>query len=892
MLDDLFKVLIKNGKSSGRNAILETIGYQRSDSPLRLLQRREQLEASGDSDESRDSAIRSRNEQSRLSTPVDKWQFPVYQIESLPVEASSESNQILAGVTPWSPETNKEDSEEPESLLDIETLREMLDGLTISPRQSRQVDIKKMVRKVASIQRLTPLPRIERRLYPNNYSVLIDSIPELLDDVLQLMELFEKLPARLQPTQVRRLHLSRFWLTNEMPPHRIKVTESLNISRDSCLLVVADRRRISDPLRVLLSNIQIPVFWLNPSMMEGCLYWGKGRSSRRSDPVVEQLLALLVASPEFDRALVRKLRLLLGGQTSAEIAFWRHLDVLPNDRLGCEYGSVVGQRDQHKHALTDWFSRSPELIGKAVGIVISHLQKISVSGYHEFRLNVSDDLSDEITKEQANRYFLGLAVALEGTSDDDLKFNLSNCLLNMAERLTVDPGIELQAAIEIAQRYRVSIDPHAPVAVGSPSAWMQGEANSVVLAHSAGGLQLNGFKVRSGVLTSEFQLLGQSAVIDLDSNRKRVRNNEEFSGQSIVVHANNVNVKVETLYSSYFHWAESLQQDANGLTLTTSEGLRIIYPAKTTDGPHPIIDTTQATAWLEQEAVHIDKHGLRATLNIFGIVQVMRWIPPGRFMMGSPEKESGRFDNETLHEVVLSKGYWLADTCCTQSLWKAVMGANPSHFKGENLPVETISWEDIQAFFDKVRARYPELNLQLPTEAQWEHACRAGTTVPFSFGDINREKANYFDGPEDESAEERLKGTTMDVASYVSNPWGLYDMHGNVIEWCSDWYAAYKEDDALNPTGPSNGAARVLRGGSWIRNARYCRSACRGRSEPSDRLSLVGFRFAQVDEHQHAKRQPVESGEGAEQARRSRKSRAVPDGVLGTEKKFQQGRDT
>jgi formylglycine-generating enzyme required for sulfatase activity len=124
--------------------------------------------------------------------------------------------------------------------------------------------------------------------------------------------------------------------------------------------------------------------------------------------------------------------------------------------------------------------------------------------------------------------------------------------------------------------------------------------------------------------------------------------------------------------------------------------------------------------------------GLAATLNLNGVKQTFRWIQPGTFLMGSPEGEVDRFGNETLHEVTLSRGYWLADTACTQALWQAVMGENPSFFQDDPAqPVEQVSWEDVQTFLDRLNALVPGLDAGLPSEAQWEYACRAGTTAPF-----------------------------------------------------------------------------------------------------------------------------------------------------------------
>ncbi|MCP3678200.1 MAG: formylglycine-generating enzyme family protein, partial [Deltaproteobacteria bacterium] len=242
-----------------------------------------------------------------------------------------------------------------------------------------------------------------------------------------------------------------------------------------------------------------------------------------------------------------------------------------------------------------------------------------------------------------------------------------------------------------------------------------------------------------------------------------------------------------------------------------------------------------------------DIYGLYEEVRIKGVVQRFRYIPPGRFSMGSPADEAERRDNETSHEVILTSGYWLADTACTQELWEVVMGENPSRFKdGNGMPVENVSRDMCKEFLDKISGLEPELDLRLPTEAEWEYACRAGTVTPFSFGEnITTDDVNYngnypYKGGEKEKYRER----TVEVRSFSCNRWGLYEMHGNVWEWCEDWYCDYGSDKVVDPIGIDNGESRVLRGGSWILYGRLCRSAFRGGFQPGYRGYDTGFRLA------------------------------------------------
>ena len=193
-------------------------------------------------------------------------------------------------------------------------------------------------------------------------------------------------------------------------------------------------------------------------------------------------------------------------------------------------------------------------------------------------------------------------------------------------------------------------------------------------------------------------------------------------------------------------------------------------------------------------------------------------IPPGTFLMGSPETEEERAADETQHAVTLTKGLWMGVHPVTQEQWQAVMGNNPSHFKhAKNLPVEQVSWEDCQEFITKLREQ-DKKPYRLPTEAEWEYACRAGTTTPFFFGStLSTDLANY-DGNYTYGTGKKgvFREKTTPVGTFPKNAWGLHDIHGNVWEWCQDWFADYTTNAVVDPQGPNSAQARVLRGGSWF----------------------------------------------------------------------------
>ncbi len=246
------------------------------------------------------------------------------------------------------------------------------------------------------------------------------------------------------------------------------------------------------------------------------------------------------------------------------------------------------------------------------------------------------------------------------------------------------------------------------------------------------------------------------------------------------------------------------------------------------------------------DSAGIDNFGLYADLRINKITQRMRWIKPGTFLMGTSEKELVSNNDEHQHLVILTKGYWLADTACTQELWNVGSETNPSCFQNKKKPVEGISRESCISFINKLNKIRTDINLRLPSEAEWEYACRADTESLYSFGNtINPDQVNYnnrelFAGGENT----HYRNETVEVKSLPCNKWGLYEMHGNVWEWCSDFYDKYPEHVSIDPTGPLSGDSHILRGGAWNIGDRFTRSAYRLLNRPCISNDNHGFRLA------------------------------------------------
>jgi sulfatase modifying factor 1 len=239
-----------------------------------------------------------------------------------------------------------------------------------------------------------------------------------------------------------------------------------------------------------------------------------------------------------------------------------------------------------------------------------------------------------------------------------------------------------------------------------------------------------------------------------------------------------------------------------------------------------------------------DSYGAWADLTVGGATQRLRWIAAGIFTMGStPDEQAAAIaagedpdavHPETSRAVNLSKGFWLADSACTQALWQAVMGGNPARFNDDaQRPVEQVSWDDVRIFLGRLNGPGAGYGFALPTEAQREYACRAATRTPFAGASLD--DLGWYRG--------NSGNTSHAVRQKAPNAWGLYDMHGNVWEWCADWVADYPSESVTDPGGPPQGTLRAFRGGSWDSTASHCRSAFRSGSPPGVRGDSLGFRF-------------------------------------------------
>lgn len=615
-------------------------------------------------------------------------------------------------------------------------------------------------------------------------------------------------------------------------------------------------RRWQNWLQVLRVNSK-RLICIGTRAVQGWYYWGKDcdiikndhNNVERDSKATELLLALLSTTPaRLTTAMVRDLRQqITGGSIGIE------RDLFDNNQLQWSRYTGNGYWPNPDGRYHEMFKRlSAEQQCLALDIIVEHLPLGTKSLRYEhtlFAANLSKTWRELHQQEliEAEQFFAELASLLYANIDQPQKVNkavgyvygMARRMGDIAERLPQS----IQSAITLAN-YQISERMvQAKLSLGINQHLFGQLKNQKTAKKVEGGLyhtgrywQLNAATDKKPLPATLIVKLGDVSQLLLNHAGKNLNAPAHVMHSPLVTgeHRGQTSSEAFTLQtktSDYFYWAESLSVSANGVVAEV-EGIRVSWPSDGQLQRATIELLPEAASWLHQFPPKLDKYGLYVELVIIDISCRFRYIPSGSFLMGSPPDEVGRYDNETQHSVTLTKGFWLSDTPVTQQLWKAVMSANPSYFKateGVELPVEGLSWKNCQSFCQLLISQFSGLNFTLPTEAQWEYACRAGTQTAFNTGSLlSVERANFnTDIPYTDEKKGMFRGHTIGVYQLPPNKWGLYQMHGNVREWCQDSQREYRTEWAVDPVGSSDTGVRVLRGNCWSDIAGNCRSANR-----------------------------------------------------------------
>ncbi len=608
---------------------------------------------------------------------------------------------------------------------------------------------------------------------------------------------------------------------------------------------------------------------------------------------VARLLAVLTLAVVADVRLLRALRCLLGLPVCTEVQVWNHADVACN---GVVVSLRAARRDKYREILQNEVTLA--LCQQAVALIAGHHGLLSFEILLEESLRAAHDVQGCAVLDHA-AWFASMAHQMQqAQAQGEASFELAERMAYLARQghrtsaaLWLDKGgfaqawawanrAALESGKDLPANLPLRMVPVLRRLIGGEAASLPEQ--SLRLRQVGGSLLFEQGDVSQLQARNAADVLAQWVGSGLVQWRSGAAGAWQPAAMAPIELARHNRLEITDGQTTCIvqhqvrpAWALEWGRDRTGVYALMpnpwGEPVRVAYPRETgTDiyqrMPVPAVESTVNFS-ISALAIELDEIGPLATLTVASAngehTQTLRYIAPGRFLMGSPEAETAGLENQSWYEderpqhyVTISEGFWLADTACTQGFWQAIMGENPSHFTdknqgGPNHPVEQVSWNMIQPFLQKLSALLPGCLATLPNEAEWEYACRAGTTSPFSFGGkIGPEQANCGDYAY-AGGEGEMRGHTVAVKNLPANDWGLYQMHGNVWEWCADQPRTYDGDAVVDPglhdalaAVPNKKAARVLRGGGWSRDARSARSAYRYRLQPGRRLDLTGFRLA------------------------------------------------
>ena len=758
------------------------------------------------------------------------------------------------------------------ALCKWELLWPQLKSRIAETRQSKRIDVTRLTQLLVAQKPLKVIPRKNRKVWPTDMIIIIDESPHLTtfrNDYLEFVKPFlEWFGDRVRVVQCLDASLKEFYENGDI------LYDFDGLSRQTQVLYLGDLGLLSDSrlhsaawvsvakqLHEFTPNLYAFVFtdhvdtnttlhhyWHIESWSDVGFALSKSlavadiRESSEVRNQLKRLLAFLSFGFEVTPAIVRSARKLLGFSTALEslvleepVWIGQHLIFQWREASAQRSWQVLGTGFGYKEQAIKFFESFEKRLPLQLQIEQRHRLE-SPLNWEQTEFVQKLTLSLEKGKLEAEKTDIRewLSRVIERSDAEKWDEQLERLYFSLSSENTALPipkGIRLENRPPLGSK-RLKLNRYQVVQKANVVAVYPAERDLVMQKNvdSALASSLN----QSGIPIATIDLDQQSYAsieCDLKGDNARFWTDEKFNN-ALAMHLQQISTDVRSLeFISY-------------------------------DKRYTISQIT-CPPWAD-ELAH-DRIGLYADFSYKNVVQRFRWIPPGEFMMGSPESERGRWDDEgPVHLVQIESGYWMAETACTQSFWTAVMGNNPSEFSSDTEnPVDKVSWLDCQQFLKRLNEIHAGLRAHLPTEAQWEYACRAGTQTPFSFGEeLALENANY-DGvwdweekdSENETKEKSSKSIrrTVNVKSYKRNRWGLYQMHGNVWEWCEDdWHGNYKgapKDGSawLNDDPDTNGdeQPKVVRGGAWNSYGRYVRSAYRVHDVAAvARSASLGFRVS------------------------------------------------
>ncbi len=745
---------------------------------------------------------------------------------------------------------------EPEPLLTWEQIWPSLHALFKDLKKTRQLDTKRIIKKAISQQPMLAIPWKQKCYWPSELILIVDFSPHLSPYFCDYKMLTQRLTQWFQ----QRLKVI-FCIDSERQHYIYNGCEyqGFPIQRENAEMLYIgdlgflDQQGISSACwhqlaeKLHRQNVRFealltvhPMHW-DPGVYRyfHLYHFDHNRQIHKQpkyaifDPSVarliaakqtQNLLSYLSLAIELTPALVRKVRLKLGFNVSVESLIFQHRALKGN--AYCFQWRTKTYQQQYR-GLFDKQGYNKQQVWDDIKEFENELPI-------ELQIEQRQKFGKPLNLEQ-KRFIQRLVVSQR---DKSLSEDSEKMLLSWIERM-VDRSVDeewkhetvlLYALYQNANKDRLPPEVPQGIDLTKLPEWISGEntRSQVILVQKAGSLfvlPIDEKTTSAGVELAQFYLSDRSQLTFMG--------NAGHEKQALQTHTELV-----------------IPDNVHEIKVETTEQVLAF-------------DTLKCPSWAF--GIGRDPFGLFVEVLIKNIKFIMRWIPPGDFLMGSPKGEPERYDDEgPQQKITFTQGYWLAETACTQALWQAVMGEHPSRFdKDPQNPVESISWDDTKKFIKVLNGLEAGFDFRLPSEAEWEYACRAGTQTPFWFGNkLTTEHANYSGNyPYNEGKKGEYREQTMAVKSFKQNHWGLYQMHGNVWEWCEDiWQDNHKGADPGGRARVGNSKDHVCRGGSWAHDGGRLRSAFRlywhvGRGNTGFRLALGSGSLGQQEEAVAALRQ-------------------------------------